>query len=137
MAGLVRHSRSFFKEVTITTGKHGSRGRQRLPEEPLERADTLRHQIMDLLGKGERSAQDLSAAVRIPERDVYEHLDHIRKSMERRAGQVVIVPPECRKCGFVFTRMRRLRKPGKCPACLSESIHEPLFRIEPCQGRGK
>ena len=102
---------------------------RREPKKPLPRSDTLRHQIMAVLQERTASAKDLSAAVRASEKEVYSHLDHIRRSLARGPLTFVMRPPECRKCGFVFTRMARLRKPGKCPACRSESIREPLFSI--------
>jgi hypothetical protein len=40
-----------------------------------------------------------------------------------------VTPAECRKCGFVFQKREKLKKPGKCPICRSESIEEPLFGI--------
>jgi predicted Zn-ribbon and HTH transcriptional regulator len=69
--------------------------------------------------------------VRISEKEVYEHLEHIRKTLSKRDRQLVIVPAECAKCGFVFSKRERVRKPGKCPVCKAESIREPLFSINP------
>lgn len=103
---------------------------EREEKEPVPRGDTIRHQITELLATGTFSAKDLSAEVKVAEKEVYDHLDHIRRSMVRGPRKFVITPPECRKCGFTFTRLERLRKPGKCPACRGEAIREPLFMIE-------
>ena len=96
---------------------------------PATRSETVRRQIIDLLASGTYSARDLSAEAHIPEKEVYGHLDHIRKSLAREGRAFTIIGPECRKCGFLFTRMDRLRRPGKCPKCRGETIHEPRFRI--------
>ncbi len=79
---------------------------------------------------GSRSAKDLSAAARIPEREVSGHLEHIRKTLASSGRHLVIIPAECKKCGFVFSKRERLKKPGKCPVCKGESIREPLFSLE-------
>ena len=96
---------------------------------PPSATGTARHELLSLLSKGIFSAKELSGLIRISEKEVYDHLDHVRKSMHR-GGWLVIAPAECRKCGFVFSKRERLRKPGRCPVCRAESIQEPLFSIE-------
>lgn len=100
------------------------------PSIPMEMHDTVRREITAALEQGERSARDLSREVGISEKEVYSHLEHIRKSMSAAGRHLAVTPAECRKCGFVFSKRERLKKPGKCPACRGESIHEPLFSIE-------
>ncbi len=101
------------------------------PAVPVERHETLRHEIMSVLAQGTASAKDISFEVRISEKEVYDHLEHIRKSLlNKKDRQLVIMPAECAKCGFVFSKRERLRKPGKCPVCKGESIKEPLFSIK-------
>ncbi len=97
---------------------------------PEERHETLRHQITTILTTGIFSAREISSQVGIPEKEVYEHLEHIRKSMEKKAEHLTITPAECAKCGFVFSKREKLRKPGKCPVCKGEQIQEPLFFIK-------
>ena len=102
----------------------------REPSIPVEMHDTVRREIIAVLEQGERSARDLSSEVRISEKEVYGHLEHIRKTMSATGRHLEVIPAECRKCGFVFSKRERLKKPGKCPVCRGESIHEPLFSIE-------
>lgn len=94
---------------------------------PPEKHDTLRHEIIILLKGDTLSAKEISAKVGIPEKEVYGHLEHIQ------AGKIelslIVTPAACRKCGFVFAKRDRLKKPGKCPVCRSELIREPLFFI--------
>jgi hypothetical protein len=40
------------------------------------------------------------------------------------------MPAVCKKCGFVFAKREKLKRPGKCPVCRGESIREPRFTIE-------
>jgi hypothetical protein len=105
----------------------GSRkARPKEPALPAERRTTIRREIMDALQGRTLSARELSIEVGVPERDVYEHLEHIRMSA---GGSLAVAPAECRKCGFVFRKREKLRRPGRCPACNGESIAEPLFSI--------
>jgi hypothetical protein len=100
------------------------------PPVPLVMHETVRREIFSVLVQGQRSAKELSAEVRISEKEVYDHLEHIRRSMDTSGQHLVVVPAECKKCGFVFSKRERLKKPGKCPVCRGESIHDPQFAIE-------
>jgi predicted Zn-ribbon and HTH transcriptional regulator len=96
------------------------------PRIPRERNETVRREIITLL-KGETlSAREISAAVGASEKEVYDHLAHIQKGREQR---LKTTPAECRKCGFLFRKREKLRKPGKCPVCRGESIREPFFSL--------
>lgn len=95
---------------------------------PVERLETVRQKIISVLEGQTLSAKEISAEVSAPEKQVYEHLGHIRQTIKKEY-KLIITPAECRKCGFVFKKRERLKKPGKCPLCRSESIQEPLFSI--------
>ena len=99
------------------------------PPEPAERPETLRQEITGLLRDQTLSARDISQMVGIPEREVYEHLRHSRRSMGGRGRALAVVPARCRQCGFVFGQRENLTKPGRCPACRRQSIEEPLFSL--------
>lgn len=103
--------------------------RAKQPPVPSERRETVRQEIMDVLKGQTLTAKDISALVRIPEKSVYEHLEHIQKSMARSEHPLAVVPAQCKKCGFTFKKRERLKKPGRCPACKGEAIEEPLFSI--------
>lgn len=98
------------------------------PAIPPDAHDTIRRKIADALKRAPCSARDLSIDLGIPEREVYGHLEHIRKTVHT-GGQLLIMPAVCRKCGFVFAKRERFKKPGKCPLCKNESIQEPRFSI--------
>jgi len=100
------------------------------PQIPAERADTTRHAIIEALRGAELSVKEISAMVGIPEKAVYSHLEHIKRTLHAEGRVLVVRPSECRKCGFVFRKRERFTKPGKCPACKGTSMEEPVFRIE-------
>ncbi len=92
--------------------------------------DTVRQEITAALSESPCSARDLSALVSIPEREVAGHLEHIRKTLASAGKHLLMIPAECKKCGFVFAKREKLTRPGKCPVCKGESIREPLFSVE-------
>ncbi len=100
------------------------------PFVPDERHETVRKNIIAVIECQPLSAKEISGAVRIPEKAVYDHLQHIQKSVSRKGLSLIITPSECKKCGFVFEKRERLRKPGKCPECRNEAITESVFSIK-------
>ncbi len=96
---------------------------------PAERQETIRQNIISVLKGQTLSAKGISAEVKISEREVCDHLEHIQRTVNKKEYNLVITPAECRQCGFIFRKRDRLKKPGKCPICHSESIQEPLFTI--------
>jgi transcriptional regulator len=99
------------------------------PRAPAEALDTVRHLIITELEEGPLSARDISGLVGIPEKEVAGHLEHIRQSLHRTGGRLVVQPAECTKCGFVFDKRERLTRPSRCPVCKSESLHAPQFSL--------
>lgn len=100
------------------------------PSIPAEGKETVRRQIRALLEKGPHSAKEISIAIRIPEKEVENHLEHLRKSLHTEGRRLTQVPAECRGCGFVFRKRDRLKAPGRCPVCKGESISDSSFRVE-------
>jgi hypothetical protein len=93
-------------------------------------SQTVRQMIIDILLEEPATAKDLSARVRIPEKDILPHLAHIRKRLHHGQQRLVMEPACCRACGFVFQTRERFRKPGRCPACHRSVIEAPVFRIQ-------
>ncbi len=96
---------------------------------PAEKHDTLRHEITALLEEQPLSARDVSGEVHIAEKEVLEHLEHIRAALHKSSGHFQITPAVCKKCGFEFRKRERLNKPGRCPVCQGEQIEPPLFSV--------
>ena len=90
---------------------------------------TIRKRITHMLQEGEYTARDISKALGIREKEVYEHLPHVERSLGNRAG-VIAKPAECLDCGFVFKKRTRFTCPGKCPICRSEAISPPVYGIK-------
>jgi len=100
------------------------------PPIPIEGLETVRRRILALLEEGSRTAKEISAAVRIPEKEVGEHLVHLRKTLRAEGRRLEQVPAECLGCGFVFRKRDRLTGPGRCPVCKGEFLSAPAFRVE-------
>ncbi len=92
---------------------------------------TIRQQIIELLAEAERDARELSRAVGIKEKEVYEHLPHIAKSLAAKGSELTIQPSECLKCGYVFKDRRRFTRPGRCPCCRESQLTSPGYSIAP------
>lgn len=96
---------------------------------PRTAQETTRHAITALLSEGSVSAKDISTLIHLPEKEVYSHLEHIRRSLHAFGAVLEVTPAECRNCGFIFAKRERMTSPGKCPVCRNEAILDPLFRI--------
>lgn len=92
--------------------------------------ETIRHQIRTLLEEGPLTAKEISSVVRRPEKEIANHLEHLRKSLHSEGHRLSQVPAECRECGFVFRKRDRLKAPSRCPVCKGEAISDPSFRVD-------
>lgn len=91
---------------------------------PEERSETIRQELLRLLADRQLSASVLSKEVRKSEKEIYDHLEQMNKT-----GVLIIIPAECRNCGYIFAQRDRAGKPGKCPKCKGTHIEPPLFTI--------
>ena len=99
-------------------------------KEPSMHFKTARQAMFEELLKGMKTVRELSQAIGISEKEVIENLTHVEKSAVQRGYKFIIKPSECLKCGFVFQRRERLRKPGRCPKCKGELLTSPGFEIK-------
>ncbi|MCP4631267.1 MAG: transcriptional regulator [bacterium] len=90
---------------------------------------TIRQQIIELLTDEQMDARELSQAVGIKEKEVYDHLTHIARSVAAMGSKLTIRPSECLKCGYVFQNRRRFTRPGRCPRCRESQLTTPFYRI--------
>lgn len=98
---------------------------------------TIRQQIIDLLTEEERGARELSQMLRIREKEVYDHLEHIERSVSSRKGRFVVTPARCLECSYRFESRRRLTKPGRCPRCKGEHVADPRYRVLQTEGNAE
>ena len=96
---------------------------------PPERNQTIRQAIISALEQKSATAKELSHYIKVSEKEIYGHLDHIRKSKDRNKYTLIVAPGKCRKCGFAFKKRERITKPGRCPLCHGELLEEPVFSI--------
>jgi hypothetical protein len=97
--------------------------------------ETRREQIIKLLkgSDGFISAEQIAYSLDI--RDVgliYNDIQHIAKTIKGLSGgreTIIMDPPKCRKCGFIFKNTKHLKKPGRCPKCRSTWIEPAKFKI--------
>jgi len=90
---------------------------------------TIRQQLIEALMDRERTAIDLSQEVGIREKEVYEHLPHIARSMASQGMRLLVKPPRCLKCGFDFEGRKRFTRPGRCPKCRETHMESPTYTI--------
>jgi len=90
---------------------------------------TLRQGMIALLKAEECGVRDISQALHISEKEVADHLTHIRRSLSAGHQALAIRPAECLSCGFVFKDRRRFSRPGRCPRCRQTRISMPRFSI--------
>jgi transcriptional regulator len=90
---------------------------------------TIRQQIIIHLEDKEMTAKEISQAVSVREKEVYEHLAHIARSVINQKKELITEPPRCLRCGFVFKDRKRLKPPSRCPKCKNEHIQNPSYRV--------
>ena len=90
---------------------------------------TIRQQIIEFLSNKEMGGRELSQSVGIREKEVYEHLSHIARSVNARRKKLIIIPSRCLECGYIFEDRKRFSPPSRCPRCKSEHIQDPTYRV--------
>ena len=90
---------------------------------------TLRQQMIALLEKQAMDARGLSTALSIREKEVYDHLAHVERSVATGKCRFIIYPSRCLDCGFEFGKRKRLTRPSRCPQCRSSRVSQPLYQI--------
>ncbi len=90
---------------------------------------TTRQQMIDILSKDEMNARELSKALGIREKEVFEHLSHIARSLAARGKKLNVQPYSCLGCGYVFQDRKRFNRPSRCPRCKDSRLQEATYRI--------
>jgi len=90
---------------------------------------TIRQRIISLLSEEEMDAREISQAMGIREKKVYEQLPHIAHTLKPRGKTLIISPSLCKGCGYVFKDRKRFTPPSRCPRCKGEWIESPAYRV--------
>lgn len=100
-----------------------------MEQEPRDHLKTIRQQMILLLCERGMSARDLSQAMGIKEKVVYEHLGHMARSLAAQKKKLTVMPFSCLACGYVFRERTRFTPPGRCPRCKKAHIERPVYRV--------
>jgi len=92
---------------------------------------TIRQRIVALLEEKEMTARELSQALGIREREVFDHLTHIGRSVATQGGRLTVLPVRCLACGYVFEERKRFTRPSRCPRCKKSHIETPVYYLSP------
>jgi transcriptional regulator len=94
----------------------GRTRRERLRELLLTSADGL-------------SLDDIEKILEARRRTVLADLEHLRLSFKRQDAKLLMVPPACTQCGYVF-RLDVPKAPSRCPVCKSRALSRPIFKAQ-------
>lgn len=92
-------------------------------------AQPIRRQLIELLSNTTCGVRELSQELHQSEKEIYEHLQHVERSLKAGGKRLVIEPPVCLSCGFVFENRKRPNPPGHCPRCKKTRIRRPRYTI--------
>ncbi len=80
---------------------------------------------------GVYSLSHLAKLLEMTPKEVATDLQHLSKTLKHSGDlELLMVPAQCRSCGFQFSHKKHLTKPSKCPQCKSTWIEEPAFTIK-------
>ena len=96
---------------------------------PGPRRQTTREALREALLGSTRSLAELSTLLRVSEKDLPTHLEHLDRSLDISGERLEITPARCLACGFVFSKRERFSRPGKCPECRATRITAPRVTL--------
>lgn len=96
---------------------------------------TRRERLRELLATREEgySLDEIEEILEARRQVVIDDLRHLQMSLRHRPERMLMVPPRCDTCGYTF-RVEQPKAPGRCPACKSEAVVAPVFKVEKAEG---
>ena len=91
--------------------------------------ETIRKQIIELLEKEKCDARMISQRLGIREKEAYDHIPHIIRTVSAMGKTFTLTAAQCIVCGYEFKTRKKISKPGRCPVCKKERIEPPRFQI--------
>lgn len=90
---------------------------------------TRRARLRDLLLSTEDGIplDAIEKILEAPRSTIINDLEHLRLSFRHQEATLLMVPPSCGTCGYVF-RLEVPKAPSKCPACKSRDLTMPIFK---------
>lgn len=87
---------------------------------------------MELLSEGEYGFEEIREVLAVPVHVLKTDLEHVAKSARGAGKKLVVIPPRCYDCGFVFRGRgkKHFHAPSRCPECRSEQVSQPRLAIE-------
>ena len=89
---------------------------------------TRREEIVALLEEADYEFDDLRRSLELPVHVLEEDLRHIDRSVRATGKRLVLEPPRCLGCDFIFQKSK-FHPPGRCPKCRDNRIVGPFFSI--------
>jgi predicted Zn-ribbon and HTH transcriptional regulator len=92
---------------------------------------TRRQRLRELLLAADDglSLEEIERLLEVKRATAIADLEHLRRSFRHQDARLLMVPPSCTTCGFVF-RLDAPKAPSRCPVCKSRSLSEPIFKAE-------
>lgn len=92
---------------------------------------TRRRRLRDLLLSSDQGVplDEIEKLLEAKRSTVIQDLEHLRLSFKHQDATLLMVPPACTTCGFVF-RLDVPKAPSRCPVCKSRALSEPIFKAE-------
>ncbi len=94
-----------------------------------EEGGTIRRRLILRLEAGECGVRELSQELHQSEKEIYRHLEHVGRTLRQEGGLLVVRPPCCLQCGYLFKDRTRTTPPGRCPRCRSTRIGRARYRV--------
>jgi predicted Zn-ribbon and HTH transcriptional regulator len=117
--------------VSRVQGRPAFPGRSILAMDTAQQFETIRRQLMTALEAGPCGVRQLSQELHQSEKEIYQHLVHVERSLRTENRRLVVEPPVCLQCGFIFSGRTRPGPPGRCPRCRETRIRRPRYWISP------
>lgn len=90
---------------------------------------TRRERLRDLLLATEDglTLEQIEKILEVKRQVAIQDLEHLRLSFRHKDATLLMVPPACTTCGYVF-RLDAPKAPSKCPSCKSRALSPPVFK---------
>lgn len=90
---------------------------------------TRRERLRELLLSSEDglTLEQIEKILEVKRQTAIADLEHLRLSFRNRRATLLMVPPACTTCGYVF-RLDAPKAPSRCPSCKSRALRDPIFK---------